>query len=469
MVISWIRNLIRRPSRGGPARCARSASRKGRNRSARRSNAWKARVVPAFLAPVSYAAGAAPTAIAVGDFNGDGQPDIVTVNSTSVGTVSVLLGNGDGTFQAADQLRRRHRPDPARRSATSTATASSTSPSSAATTSIAQHPEGQRRRHLPGPGAVPTRRHRRPTSRVGGLQQRRPPRPRHVDHRLRRDGDGPHEPRRRHLRPADQPRRRRQRRWTSRSATSTTTASRTSSSPTSSAAARSACCWATATAPSSPPAATAAGSAPYKIVLGDFNHDGNLDIVALNSYTSNSMSVLLGNGDGTFRPPTTYNLGRPAQRRAGGGLQRRRQPRPHRADRRGLPGRVGRGDGSFYAATTTPPSTGSAHRGRRLQRRRRRRRGHSSADRHGGRARSTRTTPSTNLAGAVGLQRRRAGRPPSPGSRSGDGHRRRRERQPRHRLHRHGRHHQRRRRRVTQPLSYTFTAADAGTHTFTTA
>jgi hypothetical protein len=47
----------------------------------------------------SYATGAGPVAVAVGDFNGDGKLDIVTANAGS-GTVSVLLGNGDGTFQA---------------------------------------------------------------------------------------------------------------------------------------------------------------------------------------------------------------------------------------------------------------------------------------------------------------------------------------------------------------------------------
>jgi hypothetical protein len=41
-------------------------------------------------------------AIAVGDFNGDGKLDIVTATENSGangGTVSVLLGKGDGSFQ----------------------------------------------------------------------------------------------------------------------------------------------------------------------------------------------------------------------------------------------------------------------------------------------------------------------------------------------------------------------------------
>ncbi len=54
-----------------------------------------------FLAKTDYAIGVsdAPNSMAVADLNGDGKLDLVTANYPS-GTVSVLLGNGDGTFAA---------------------------------------------------------------------------------------------------------------------------------------------------------------------------------------------------------------------------------------------------------------------------------------------------------------------------------------------------------------------------------
>jgi len=46
-----------------------------------------------------FVAGSSPRAVAVKDVNGDGKPDLVVANS-GTNDVSVLLGNGDGTFQA---------------------------------------------------------------------------------------------------------------------------------------------------------------------------------------------------------------------------------------------------------------------------------------------------------------------------------------------------------------------------------
>jgi len=53
------------------------------------------------------------------------------------------------------------------------------------------------------------------------------------------------------------------------------------------------------------------GNVSPGVAVGDFNHDGKLDMVVTNASDS-SVSVLLGNGNGTFKPQTVIAVdGRP--------------------------------------------------------------------------------------------------------------------------------------------------------------
>src|SRR2546427_336508 len=55
---------------------------------------------PSFAAARTFDAGPGAWSLAVGDFNRDGHSDLAVANRRST-NISVLLGNGDGTFQAA--------------------------------------------------------------------------------------------------------------------------------------------------------------------------------------------------------------------------------------------------------------------------------------------------------------------------------------------------------------------------------
>ena len=50
------------------------------------------------------------------------------------------------------------------------------------------------------------------------------------------------------------------------------------------------------------------GSNPYDVATADLNADGKLDLVTAN-YSSSTVSVYTGNGDGTFSSRVDYSTG----------------------------------------------------------------------------------------------------------------------------------------------------------------
>jgi FG-GAP-like repeat len=93
------------------------------------------------------------------------------------------------------------------------------------------------------------------------------------------------------------------------------------------------------------------GSDAYSIATGDFNGDGKLDIVVP---ADNSISVLLGNGDGTFTPAPSVTIGSSLYNVGVGDLNGDVKLDLVVTD---LPNQIhtllGNGDGTFTAAQTT--------------------------------------------------------------------------------------------------------------------
>lgn len=97
MLISWLRILkswrLRPSSRRRRTCCTQPAQ-------IAQVEFLESRVLLTMTSPVTIAAGTVASAVAVGDFNNDGIKDVAELNS-SASTVSVLMGNGNGTFQTA--------------------------------------------------------------------------------------------------------------------------------------------------------------------------------------------------------------------------------------------------------------------------------------------------------------------------------------------------------------------------------
>jgi hypothetical protein len=55
------------------------------------------------------------------------------------------------------------------------------------------------------------------------------------------------------------------------------------------------------------PTLAPAGSGPYSVAVGDFNGDGKPDL-AVADYAGDTLAVALGNGNGTFQSPATYSV-----------------------------------------------------------------------------------------------------------------------------------------------------------------
>ncbi|MGO9084748.1 MAG: FG-GAP-like repeat-containing protein [Candidatus Sulfotelmatobacter sp.] len=160
-----------------------------------------------FQTQTTYAVGVNPTNLAIADFNGDGRPDLAVTNTNS-NTISVLLGKGDGTFEKQVQY------------ATGTG------------------PYGIAAADVNGDGKLDLVVTNSSDNTISVLLGK---------------GDG-----------------------TFQAAVS-----------------------------------YAAGEDPLSVTVGDFNRDGKLDLAVANSiddrFDGDVVTILLGNGDGTFSPPTSYD------------------------------------------------------------------------------------------------------------------------------------------------------------------
>jgi len=97
VVLSWLHRLLNKP---------RPLSRSAQQRTLTLV-ALEDRTVPSFASAVTFPVGVNPRSVTVADFNNDGKSDLLVVNqgpftdSTNQSSLSLLLGNGNGTFRPA--------------------------------------------------------------------------------------------------------------------------------------------------------------------------------------------------------------------------------------------------------------------------------------------------------------------------------------------------------------------------------
>ena len=109
-----------------------------------------------------------------------------------------------------------------------------------------------------------------------------------------------------------------------------------------------------------PATSAPAGPAPLAQAIGDYNGDGKADLAVANSGTPNLIDVLMGNGDGTFGAPTVYNIGiSPLDIRRGDFNGDGKLDLMERTGA-GFSVELGAGDGTFGAAVTIGAPTGTS-------------------------------------------------------------------------------------------------------------